>query len=476
VKNKRQSRSQRRQQQNQTPPQKKTLSVVPAVPSRRAWSLPARAHKAQRWDALFARPKPKNAYLRRIKTPLIKLETTWDQDSVLSARDEHLRGQFQSSGLLWVWMQTTSRLKIVLRKRIGALSALPFFCEPASGEKLGTPVERAAAKIWEREWFTMMPESLRQGIFRQAIGMGASLCRVTVHDDGRHWWPRLTLWPDDAFYYSDNDCCWYARNREGVDKKIKPGCGWFLWLPDGDRSFQMGAVASLGIECLLASMSKSDWANYNKANATVVKKAIVPKGLTREAKNLFLDQVEEVGEGENSTVLCEQQADKSGSDFVYVTAGDGKVTTFKESKADAESTITIEILGQEKTTDDGGVGTYDAVEALSGVEDRLVMGDAEGFATALRAQVLMPFCELNWSRPELAPWVKWKKTIRGEKAAQATEDKAVAEAASAISQTLRGSGKRLDTAKYLERAELPLLDEEPAPASGPMAQIEGAPQ
>jgi len=445
------------------------MTPLPKKPKRPAHWLPHKSSNVyQLWHGQpLQRGKPRGVYLRKVKTPMIRLETTWDVDSVLSARDSHLKGLFQTSGLLWVWMLCTSRLKITVRKRVNALSAIPVTVEPAKNE----PIQKAIAKLWESMWLTIMPESLRQGIQRQVIGMGASLCRVHWEDgpDGR-WWPVFTLWPDDAFYYQDADKCWYARTNEGNDKKVRPGCGWFLWLPDGPRSFQLGAVTSLGVDCLLVSNSKSDWSNFNKSVSTIVKKVMVPRGAYPDTKDLFFDQVEAVGEGENTTVMCELNQDGSGFDFKYEAPDMGQVDTFQKSKEDAEKTITIEILGQEKTTDDGGVGTYDAVESLQGVEDRLILGDGEGLSTSLRAQVMMQWAEYNFGHPEWAPWVRWKPKKVNDAASKAKEDKELAGAALEIDKSLEGTDKQLDKVDYYKEAGFKLVDRPKVVTPMPPAQ------
>lgn len=402
-------------------------------------------------------------YHRRAKSPMINLQSEWTVDDILAAQDAHERGETQQSGLLWQWMQRTPRLKAVLRKRAGALPALPFSLLPASGEKGGSPEERAVAAILEREWHRILPESLLRGIVRNAIGMGAALCRVHYEDDGRHWWPRLQLWPADSFYYRDSDCKWFARTREGGDIRITPGCGWFLWLPDGERSFQCGSVLSLAIPCLLTTLSNTDWANYNAANANIVRKVVVPRGATRAQKDAFFDQVEALGR-EDNVITCERNLDGSGFDFEYVTAEGKTIDTFERAKADASKEITIEVLGQEKTTDLGTEGARSAVESLQGVENAIIAADANGFATSLIEQVLGPLCAYNWGHAEWAAVPTWE--VEAPQAAQdiAAGDKAVAESMTAMDEAMRGTGKKIDKALVAERAGWPLLEGEPPAA------------
>jgi phage gp29-like protein len=428
--------------------------------------LPPKRAPMQQWgpaDRPLRREHP-DKYLRRAKIPQIRLMSTWTVDDILAAQDAHERGDLQ--GLCWLWMQRTPRLKSVLRKRVGALSALPFCMLPASGEKSASPEEKAIAKIFEREWPKIMPTALRKGIQRQAIGLGASLCRVHWVEDARGlWWPRLTLWPGDAFYYRDSDCSWYARTREGGDVKVTPGRGWFLFLPDGDLSFQSGSVVSLSIPCAISVMSNTDWMNYNAANAAVVKKVMVPRGATRTQKDLFYDQVDSIGR-DNSAVTCEQNLDKSGFDFKYEQPGGTQIDTFERSKADASKEITIEVLGQEKTTDLGKEGARSAVEALQDVEDGIVADDATGLSGAAVVQLIAPTCHYNWGNRDLAPEPKWE-TEKPKAAKEIAEgDKATAEAVIVMDEALKGSGKKVDRPLYFERAGVTLIDDEqPSPGA-----------
>lgn len=432
----------------------------------RPLSLLPTKQSAQRWTSSSElRGKP-DRYMRQAKTPLIRQLSTWTVDDVLSAQEAHERGEFDRSGLLWLWMQRTSRLKAVLRKRTGALPSLPFTMEPAKGGAESTPQQNAIAAYLEQHWQEICPESLLRGIIRQSIGMGAALCRVSWRDDGRYWWPCLTLWPADAYYYQDSDCTWYARTREGGDIKVTPGKGWFLWLPDGPFSFQQGAVLSLAIPCLMSSLSDSDWANYNAANSVVIRLAEVPRGATRASKDLFLDNVEELGRS-TSTLLCEKNIDKSGFGMTQLDTQTGNLDTFQRSKEVAEKQITIEILGQEKTTDLGGEGARSAVESLQGVEDAIIGADAEGFSTAFRQQVLMQMCLLNWGDGDLAPWPHWEVESTPEISDKATGWVATADAIAKWDTLLSTTDKQVDRAALAEQIGV-LLQERP-PSDAPVA-------
>jgi phage gp29-like protein len=217
-------------------------------------------------------------------------------------------------------------------------------------------------------------------------------------------------------------------------------------------------------------MSDTDWANYNAANATIVRKAVVPRGATRASKDLFLDQLDDLGR-DSSSLLCERNVDGSGFDFEYIAPGGGsQLDTFERSKADAAKQITIEILGQDKTTDMGANGARAAVETLQQVEDAIVAADAAGLSTVLRCQILEPWAALNLGSAALAPWPVWEVEQPENAGEIAASDKAVAEAAEALETALRGSGKALDKLAYFERAGIPMIDAPLAPAAPALVQ------
>lgn len=383
---------------------------------------------------------------------------------MLSAQEAHERGQFQESGLLWLWMQRNSRLKAVLRKRVSALPALPFRMEPSGGEETESEEARTVATILEKHWKEILPDSTLQGILRSSIGMGVAICRVTWVDDGEYWWPRLTLWPNDAIYYQDYDQRFYARTREGGDVLVTPGHGWLLYTPDGALSFESGSVLSLGIPCLLSSLSDNDWANYNAANSVVIRLANVPRGAPTSEKNLYLDNVEDLGRG-TSTLLCPKNQDGSGFGMEQLDTPTAGLDTFERAKADASKQITIEILGQEKTTDLGKEGARSAVEALQDVEDSIIQADGTGIAGALVKQVLRQLCLFNWGNENLCPLPTWEVFPPEDTAAKASGWGDAADAAEKLDAFLAPTEQRIARAEFV--ASLGVILEQRPPSNTP---------
>lgn len=408
-------------------------------------------------DLALERTEPRR-YKRTAKTPYITTLSLWTAADILVALDQHERGDFSRSGMLWQWCSSRDpRLRAVLSRRAAALPALPFSVVGANFDDDSTPGEKAVARILEREWYTIFPESLIKGLVEQVVGMGAALCRVTWADRDGRWWPVLTQWPNDGFYFRDTDNAWYARQRNGGDVKICPGYGWFLWLPAGARSFQKGSVLSLALACFITNMVQKDWANYNHANGAVVRKCYVPRGATPEQKEDFLTNVEAL-DVDTSSILLEQNRDKSGFDLQYETPGGTTITSFQEAKAEADKDKAIEILGQSLTTDTGGVGS----QALGTVHEKVAAekfaADANEFATAARLQLLMPWALYNFNDPLLAPWPEWDVVPSSNKADEANTLRTVGYVLSAIRSGLVGTGIKLDVRAWAEKFDVPFIE------------------
>jgi phage gp29-like protein len=338
--------------------------------------------------------------------PLLRTLTDWDIDAVLAAVDAHERGEFQQSGLLWLWMQRDPRLKTVLDVRTGGLPALPFTVDAATATP--SSEELALAALLEDRWFDLFPESTIRALLKTAIGMGVAVARVEWASDERgHWWPRLVVWPGDEVRWDDPSSVYRVQTRQESEVPVVPGNGWLLWEPHGARSFQAGAVISLALPCLITSFDWRDWVNYNDAYGRPIRKAIVPRGATTAAKDDFFDNLDELGRAE-STILCEQNLDGSGFNFEFVTPGGPTIDTFEKSIAQADKDKSTVILGQTLSTDVASSGSLALGDVHKEIKAEKIRADANGLATVLREQILKPWAAYNFGLRDAAPWPRWK--------------------------------------------------------------------
>lgn len=408
--------------------------------------------------------------------PFIRTLSDWDVDTVKAALDAHERGTFSQSGLLWQWMQRDPRLRTVMNVRVSGIPRLPLTFEAAEHDPPEAEATLAKDRL-EEGWYGSFPESLVRKLLGVAVGMGVVVARVTWHV-GRYgyWWPRLTVWPPEALRWDDTLRCFYAQTRAGGEVVVTPGDGeWFVWQPDGDRGFQLGAVMALALPVLITDLLTGDTVNLADAYGHPVRKAIVPRGASTTEKNNFLANLTALGRT-TSSILCQKNLDGSGFDFEFVTLSTGETIAVIEEGLDradiAKSTV---ILGQSLTTEVGDSGSRALGDVHQEIKGEILTADAEGFATALTAQVLRWWAKYNFGKKRLAPSPHWEAKPPEDLGATADAHVKATQAITALEGVLKGTGKKLNRLKYLEPLDLPLDDEAPAAEQTTAAPPSGEP-
>lgn len=444
-----------------------------------------RKHRAFGWLAdraadLFRGPSPLRLKKRGASpspivhaTPLIQTLSEWELEDVLAAVESHERGEFEQSGLLWQWCQRDDKLKTVLLSRVSGLPRLPFTVETAGVDPLGeasatprepTDLEKQAQAALKSRWFECFPESDTKAILRCSVGMGFALAQIRWVAIKGLWWPRLVLWPADAVRYDDAQRTWLAKTLDGEEIVVTPGDGtWFLYLPDGPRSFQLGGVIGLALPCLITSYSWKDWVNYNEANGAVLRKAIVPRGATRSEKDTYLANLAALGRATN-TILCQRNLDGSGFDFELLEPPSGKaVDTFERSIDKAHKAKAGIVVGQTLTSDVGDSGSRALGDVHKEVKQEILSADAETFSTQLRAQVLRWWALYNFGSADVAPWPRWKHQPEADRAADANTTRTVGYVLGALRQGLAGTGYKLKIKPFCDRFGIEVEEGEDIP-------------
>lgn len=407
--------------------------------------------------------------------PYIRTLSDWDVDTVKAALDAHEKGIFSQSGLLWQWMQRDPRLRTVMGVRTSGLPRLPLTFEAAEHDP---PEEEAtlAADRLEAEWYRSFPESTLRKLHGIAVGMGLVVARIGWKV-GRYgyWWPKLQVWPPEAIRWDETGQCFYAMTRQGGEVKVESGNGeWLLWMPDGERGFQLGAVMALALPVLISDLLTGDAVNLADAYGHPVRKAIVPRGASTTEKNTYLANLAALGR-ETSSILCQKNLDGSGFDFEFVTLESGGTVAVIEEGLDradlAKSTV---ILGQSLTTDVADSGSRALGDVHKEIKAEILAADAEGFSTVVWNQVVRWWAKYNFGKKRLAPTPHWEAKPPKDMGAEADAHVKATAAITAIEAALAGTPKKLDRLKYLEALDLPLVDVDPAlAAAAPAPKAKG---
>ncbi len=388
--------------------------------------------------------------------PNITTQTTWTLTQIKTALDQHELGNFKDSGLLWQYIQRDDRLKAVLNVHNSALPALPLMISSASRDP--APMEMELARELDDKIFDMLPERTLRQLDRSGLGMGFALAQIVWKEDPHDckWYPYLNPWPSEYVRYDDSCQRWKVQTREGQELEVNIGDGkWFLWLPDGDRSFQQANILALAFLCFITLNDWTDWIEANDAFGHPTRKAVVPRAATPASKDLFLENLQALDRFVN-TILCEQNTDGSGFDFEYVVADMKGVDSIERSLEQANKGKAILINGQSLTTDVVATGALSLGRVHQEIKAQIMASLANSFATDYRAQVLRPMAYYNHGAARLAPWVEWDTRPPIDQKAQAESHVATAGAITALEPILAKTDKELDILAYLEPLELPL--------------------
>jgi phage gp29-like protein len=408
------------------------------------------------WDAT---QDPK----RYVTKPNIATQTEWTLDQIKSAINNHERGYFDRSGKLWQYLNRDDRLQAVLNVHVSALPALPVMISSANREP--APAEIDIAKKLDDKIFDMLPEKTLRQLHRSSAGMGFALAQIEwrIDPDCGQWIPYLNPWPSENVRYDDSCQKWKVQTREGLEVDVTIGDGkWFLWLPDGDRSFQAANILALAFLCFITLNDWTDWIEANDAFGHPTRKATVPRAATQASKDLFFENLQALDRFVN-TILCEQNTDKSGFDFDYVVADMKGVDSIERSLEQANKGKAILLNGQSLTTDVVATGALSLGRVHQEIKAQVITSVANSFATDYRSQVLKPMAYYNHGNASLAPWVEWDTRPPIDQKTRAESHVATSNAVKALQEILLTTDKELDILAYLEPLELALKDRLTAP-------------
>jgi phage gp29-like protein len=410
----------------------------------------------QSWDASQDR-------IRVLTKPNITTQTEWTLDQIKSAINNHEKGYFDRSGKLWQYLNRDDRLQAVLNVHVSALPALPLTISSANREP--KPEEITIATWLDDKIFDMLPEKTLRQLHRSSAGMGFALAQIEwkVDPELGYWIPYLNPWPAENVRYDDTCQKWKVQTREGVEVDVTLGDGkWFLWLPDGDRSFQAGNILALAFLCFITLNDWTDWIEANDAFGHPTRKATVPRAATPASKDLFFENLQALDRYVN-TILCEKNTDGSGFDFEYVVADMKGVDSIERSLEQANKGKAILLNGQSLTTDVVATGALSLGRVHQEIKAQVIASVANSFATDYRSQVLKPMAYYNHGSANLAPWVEWDTRPPIDQKTRAESHVSTAAAVKALEEILNKTPKELDILAYLEPLELALKDRLSAP-------------
>lgn len=352
----------------------------------------------------------------------------------------HELGRFRLSARLADAMGRCPRISGALETRVRALtsrSALPFAVETSDegdGRKRSAAAERMRAL-----WWNVCPEDATAPLLRDAIMLGAAVGFNAWSDD---WVPRLHWLPPHGLSFEDYALdgtrrhTWVYTAADGKRYEVTPGDGtWFLYLPNGPRSWMQGRIRQLGIPWLMSTWTERDWARYNEKHGLPILSIDEPYnaqddvegsgGANGSLADAYYAQFKNLP---NEAVLRNPQGqtkDEPGWSAKWLEPVSDTWTSFKDHLAHYGSLVDQSLLGRDSSAGPKG---GDGELATERVRVEYLSADAESFSTALREQVWKPDAEFNFGDRDVAGWGRWNTRPPPDFASRASTLKALGEA------------------------------------------------
>jgi transposase-like protein len=390
---------------------------------------------------------------------------SWVLETIRSARDAQMRGDFKLAVKLANMMRTDDALFIAYHNRIAPQSAIGLELKPASGVR-GEAVQRKALAS------VSVPRSVMVGLCGTLANHGIAIGYndQDADEDGSIVNFRHTEWPLEHVKWNTS--------TEQLETTVKDG-GVRVPIVHGDGRWtiyrKFAAVPWTQESCVLPgaliwamhAAGVRDWAGASFTHGQSKLIGELPdgysmqnaSGMTPEAR-AFLDMLQAMVSGEAGAGLR-----PFGSKTDWVSSGSNAWQVFAELIQNREKAAARIYLGTDAIL--GSVGGAPGVDIaqLFGVASTKIQGDLEALEQGLSVGVYQPWCAVNYGDSRLAPAPKYQMPDPDE--AQRAEHRATADTAlMAAIKERKGLGFVVD---QVEVDALALAFGVPAPRLAPAA-------
>ena len=363
----------------------------------------------------------------------VPIREKWTVSAVNAAIRGHGQGNFTASAWLCESMTTDDAVDAVLQVLAKGISGLPKrVVESSEGPKIQIdavpPEDRAAfanqlvsigqalvsfqqsaapvdiPKLLER--LNVAPERGETGPFGEDATIGlrqklSEFCPRSAVFEGI-WWaallgfavfrtsPEWELWHPSFVRWDQVKRVYIAQTTTG-EEVVTPGeNGWFLYAPNGGRSWVSGAVRSIGTPWIARQYALRDWARHSELYGLGIRKVKTPIAGDSAVKKRFASSVRALGQ-ETTVVLEGPEYDL---DVLFPPATNA-AQGFEMLISKCEARFAIRILGQNLTTEASG-GSYAAASVHATVKADIVSFYAETWSEAVNKQIVQPWLDENF--------------------------------------------------------------------------------
>jgi len=391
----------------------------------------------------------------------IPVSPEWDVAAIRSIVREHEAGLLTRSAMLAEVMDRSPRIQSALNTRCLGVLGLPCVVEPALADDEDASFASELAATWEAALPEVCPEETLGELLRWAVMLGVAVAEVIWEQDrSGAWVPRLRPWHPMHIYWRWDLRQYTVITQEGV-VPILPGDGkWVVLTYARTRSWMRGAVRCLGLEDAVRTYAVRDWARYSEKHGFPIVGLKVPlaSSETQQTRDM-VDEVMSLG-SEGLIVLPQSERQGASYDATLIEPRDTAWQAFERLIERCDADVSLAILGQNLTSEVTG-GSFAAAQVHDRVRTDYLEADSALIASALRAQLAVPWAQFNYGRPELAPTARWDASPPSDRGDEASSLGAAGDAV----RSWQEAGADVDVDALADRFGVPLrsraVDAEP---------------
>ncbi len=382
----------------------------------------------------------------------------WNVQTARSVLADHAVGMFGRSGLLVESMLGDDRVQSTFNGYVKLITK----CEP-NLVPADVPGGEEAALELEEAWEDMLPEEEVEQLFQWARFEGFALAEVIWEPwaNQSRWRPRLKVWHPLFIWYNIQNRCYVAITGEGAIDIYPDDPKWLLFTPNGAyRGWLRGAVRCVTTPWLVRQFALRDAARFAEVHGLPIRLAKVPAQAPAEDKARFFQSIRNLGA--ESVMLLPVQAGPDAAVWgaELLEAKDTSWEVFPAIRDMCDSAITLAIRGTNLTTSvgTGNSGNKAAAETHRDEDQDYAVAERRKFCKLVRTQLFRFYCIFNFGTTDVVP--KRVTLIDPDGEDVQGQLKSMSDGAKLVVE-LRGTGHKVEEREVLERAGVPLVEENP---------------